>query len=154
MSGVAENRTRARACRQLCRRTLRASDRDPQPTLAEAPHLITADMVQQLLPRRPAHAHKSNVGSVLVLGGAPTYYGAPRLTGAAAARIGAGLVTLAVPEPLVPVIAAQTPELTFVPLQADDGGQAAATLDAFMLEQGSRYTAAVIGPGLGRSMPA
>jgi NAD(P)H-hydrate epimerase len=126
----------------------------PEPAHSHAPQLMTAATIQQLLRRRPANAHKSNVGSVLVVGGAPTYYGAPRLAGAAAARVGAGLVTLAVPEQLVPVIAAQTPEMTFVPLPTHDDERATATLDAFMRAQGDRYTAAVVGPGLGRAKAA
>ena len=119
--------------------------------LPDVPQLMTTDMAQDLLPSRPANAHKSTVGSVLVIGGAEHYYGAPRLAGAAAAQIGAGLVTLAAPEQLVPVIAVQTPELTFLALPRDDGDQAAACLAAFMTTQGARYTAAVIGPGLGRA---
>ena len=47
------------------------------------------------LPPRPRYAHKGNFGHVLVIGGDVGYSGAARLTGMAALRIGAGLVSIA-----------------------------------------------------------
>ena len=123
----------------------------PEPRLPGRPRLMDAAVARALLPTRSATAHKNTVGSLLVIGGAPTYYGAPRMTGMAAARVGAALVTLAVPRPLVPVIAAAVPELTFVALPDNDGAAAADTIDRYVRERGARYTAAVVGPGLGRS---
>ena len=122
----------------------------PEPHAPDAPQLLDAAAVQGFIPPRAASSHKSTVGSLLIVGGAASYYGAPRLAGEAAARIGAGLVTLAVPATLVPVIAAQVPELTFVSLPPSDGAEAAATLDSFLRAEGKRYSAALIGPGLGR----
>ncbi|HEU4742272.1 MAG TPA: NAD(P)H-hydrate dehydratase [Meiothermus sp.] len=61
------------------------------------PELLTPEAMQALLPSRPGNAHKGNVGRVLVVGGYAHYTGAPALSGLAAYRAGAGLVTLAYP---------------------------------------------------------
>lgn len=52
-----------------------------------------ADIAQRLPRRRPG-AHKGDFGHLLVVGGAPGYSGAARLTAAAGLRAGAGRVTL------------------------------------------------------------
>ena len=49
------------------------------------------------LDRRPASSYKNKNGSLLVIGGSINYPGAPFLTGKAAMRAGAGLVTVAIP---------------------------------------------------------
>jgi NAD(P)H-hydrate epimerase len=121
-----------------------------EPVLPERPRMIDERRVRELLPRRRASAHKHATGALVVIGGAPTYYGAPRLTGEAALRAGAGLVCLAVPEELAPVIAAQVPELIFLPLR-NDGEAASRDIGAFVDQRRRSLTAAAIGPGLGRS---
>ncbi|RIK42851.1 MAG: bifunctional ADP-dependent NAD(P)H-hydrate dehydratase/NAD(P)H-hydrate epimerase [Chloroflexi bacterium] len=125
----------------------------PAPAISHAPRMLDASLARRLAPRRLASAHKSTQGSVLIIGGATSYYGAPRLAGEAALRSGCGLVTLAVPERILDAIAAQVPELTFVPLYGT-GAQQAATITSFLEEQSGRYTALVIGPGLGRDARA
>ncbi|WP_323017327.1 NAD(P)H-hydrate dehydratase [Castellaniella sp.] len=89
--------------------------------------------------------HKYRRGHVLIIGGA-VMLGASRLACLAAARIGAGLVTLAVP----PVAwAVQASVLTSVIVEAlpQDGGLDQALAD-------SRRNTLLIGPGLGRSAAA
>ena len=54
----------------------------------------TAAEVAALLPVRPADAHKGTAGRVWVVGGSAGMVGAPLLSGLAALRTGAGLVTL------------------------------------------------------------
>lgn len=50
------------------------------------------------LPVRPNHSHKGTFGKVLVIAGSPTISGAAYLAGAAAYRMGAGLVKLYTPK--------------------------------------------------------
>jgi NAD(P)H-hydrate epimerase len=52
------------------------------------------------LPARARDTHKGRCGHVLVVGGAPGFSGAARLAAEAAARVGAGLISLATPSPL------------------------------------------------------
>jgi len=89
------------------------------------------------VPRRSGRATKYSAGSVLVLGGAPGYAGAPALTALAALRAGAGIVWVAAPADTVAAIAAHRPEPIVRPLP-----------DA--LELVERAGALAIGPGLGR----
>ena len=57
--------------------------------------LLDDKAVAKLLPKRPADAHKYNVGTVLVIAGSAQYSGAAELCCRAALRAGAGLVSLA-----------------------------------------------------------
>ncbi|MEI2617330.1 MAG: NAD(P)H-hydrate dehydratase [Thermomicrobiales bacterium] len=113
--------------------------------------LLDRASVSPMLPRRRATAHKHGTGAVLIVGGAPTYYGAPRLSAEAALRAGAGLVAAAVPQQIAPVLASQAPETVLAPLS--DENQLRAILD-FVAERESTLHALVVGPGLGRSAAA
>ncbi len=64
----------------------------------------------QIKPRL-ANAHKGHFGHVLVIGGEAGFSGAARLAAMAAARTGAGLVSVACRPPLAAQINAQCPEL-------------------------------------------
>lgn len=112
------------------------------------PQLATPDMVADWLPERPTNSHKGTYGSALVVGGSAGYVGAPRLAAEAAYRVGAGLVTLALPAATYPLVAAQLPEATYLVLADDLGAlttQATRVLHAHL----SKYTALLVGPGLG-----
>ena len=51
--------------------------------------------IEKLLPKRAADSHKGDFGHVLIIGGEPGLSGAALMAGQAAARVGAGLVTIA-----------------------------------------------------------
>jgi hydroxyethylthiazole kinase-like uncharacterized protein yjeF len=69
---------------------------------------------RHLLGPRPVEGHKGTFGHVLAIGGAAGKSGAIGMTGLAALRMGAGLVTVATGAPTLP-----TPELMTTPLDAD-----------------------------------
>ena len=71
--------------------------------------LVTARDVAALFPKRPRSAHKGDFGHLLVIAGSEGYTGAPVLAAQAAARAGAGLVTLAVPRGIYRIVAANCP---------------------------------------------
>lgn len=77
---------------------------------------------------RNADSNKGRFGHVLVIGGsfgsAGGKAGAPAMTAMAALRVGAGLVTAAVPVPALPIVAGFAPELMTWPLKANAEGQA------------------------------
>jgi|YelNatPaOPRAMG01_1025707.scaffolds.fasta_scaffold00484_2 NAD(P)H-hydrate epimerase len=98
--------------------------------------LITAADIQR--PPRRRSAHKGDFGHLLIIAGSEGYTGAPILAAHAAARSGVGLVTLAVPRAIYPIVAAQCPpEVMPRPLETLSG----------------RFDAVAIGPGLGRGAP-
>jgi ADP-dependent NAD(P)H-hydrate dehydratase / NAD(P)H-hydrate epimerase len=67
------------------------------------------------LPRKPA-GHKGTYGHALIVAGSVGKSGAAVLASWAALRVGAGLVTVATPEPVLPTIAAHAPEIMTEPL--------------------------------------
>ncbi|GAB1469996.1 bifunctional ADP-dependent NAD(P)H-hydrate dehydratase/NAD(P)H-hydrate epimerase [Chloroflexota bacterium] len=113
-------------------------------------HLDVTDagMVSALLPERSPASHKGTFGTALVIAGSVSYTGAALLAGRAAYRVGAGLVMLAVPEPLHPVLAGHLPEATWILLPHEHGFIAENALDV-LLDSFARATAFLLGPGLG-----
>jgi NAD(P)H-hydrate epimerase len=100
-----------------------------------------------LLPERPARAHKGTFGKVLVIAGSLDFAGAGLLASGAAARAGAGLVVLAVPASLQPVVAARIPEITTRGLAESSPGEVDSDLALADLAD-VPHDAIVIGPGL------
>lgn len=99
---------------------------------------------------RPARSDKRTFGHVLIVAGSRRYPGAALMATLAALRGGAGLVTAAVPESLVPTFAAQVPEAMWIGLpETPDGGLALEGLGLVRAAFG-RATAVVLGPGIGR----
>jgi hydroxyethylthiazole kinase-like uncharacterized protein yjeF len=99
-----------------------------------------ADAARAYPTRRP-DAHKGDFGHVLAVAGSVGKSGAAVLCGTAALRAGAGLVTVASPAAVQPVVAAARAELMTEPL-----GEDALTR---CLELASAADAVVLGPGLG-----
>jgi NAD(P)H-hydrate epimerase len=92
------------------------------------------------LPRLQASANKYSRGHALLSGGFPLT-GAARMAARAAARIGAGLTSIAVPERAFAIYAAALTSIMAQPLLQDG--------DFARLLGDSRYTAFSIGPGAG-----
>ena len=65
----------------------------------------------KFLPKRNPDTNKRDYGSVLVIAGSVRYTGAAYFTSHAAIRTGCGLVTLAVPETVYPILAAKLNEV-------------------------------------------
>ncbi len=103
------------------------------------------------LPGRPDDAHKGTFGRVLVIAGSRGLTGAPVLAAMGAARGGAGLITLCVPEAIYAIVAARCLEV--MPMPLPDGGSGALRhemLDALQ-DQIAKADAVVLGPGVGRT---
>lgn len=110
------------------------------------------DAITQLpaLPPRPADANKGTFGRVLVVAGSRGMSGAAVLCGSAALRGGAGLVRVAAPAEVVPIVAAGNPCYTTVPLPQDEHGRLAPPAEAELLELARANDVVALGPGLGR----
>ncbi len=106
------------------------------------------EMIAAILPERPLDAHKGTFGTALIAAGSVNYTGAALLSGQAAYRVGAGLVTLAVPSQLHDTLAGRFPEATWLLLPNEMGviSRDAAEVLSKNLE---RATAMLIGPGFG-----
>jgi ADP-dependent NAD(P)H-hydrate dehydratase / NAD(P)H-hydrate epimerase len=115
--------------------------------VAEGATLLDDEIVAGLLPERPARGHKGTFGKLLVIAGSLDYAGAALLVCRAAARGGAGLVTLAIPESLQPLFAAKVVEATTMALPEDDVEEIEPE-DAIARILDHEHDAIVVGPGL------
>ena len=106
------------------------------------------DVVAALLPERPLESHKGTFGTALIAAGSVNYTGAVVLAGEAAYRVGAGLVTLAVPAPVHAALAGRFPEATWVLLPHEMGVISSNGLEV-LAKHFERASALLIGPGLG-----
>jgi NAD(P)H-hydrate epimerase len=93
-------------------------------------------------PRASSSGNKYTRGHALLCGGYPMT-GAVRMAARAAARIGAGLTTIAVPALAFPIYAAALTSIMVQPLEKEG--------DLGRLLSDPRYTAFLIGPGAGTS---
>ncbi len=102
------------------------------------------------LPERPAAAHKGTFGRVLIAAGSRGMSGAAALAGLGALRSGAGLVSLAVPASLVPVVGSIEPSYLLLPLPEDSAGRTGGEAAEILREAAAGASAVAIGPGWGR----
>ena len=100
-------------------------------------------------PERPPDSHKGLFGKVLLLGGSSGMPGAVILAAEAAARSGAGLLTLAVPAAIAPLVLAARPESLLTELP-ETGDPAAA--DTMIERLAAGQTAVAAGPGSGKAV--
>jgi NAD(P)H-hydrate epimerase len=115
-----------------------------------APPTLDDAACARMLPTRAVRGHKFHFGVVVAVAGSLDYAGAAIMTGLGAARSGAGMVCLAVPDALRPLFAGRLPEaiLTGLPQAADGTLDVAGAADAVL----ARGPAAIVfGPGLKES---
>ena len=110
--------------------------------------VVTENDVSELLPERPHDAHKGTFGTALIAAGSINYTGAALLAGKSAYKIGAGLVTLAVPSIIHGALAGAFVEPTWV-LLPHKMGVISADASTVLLENLERTSALLVGPGLG-----
>lgn len=129
-----------------CRGDIRFADLGVPPDIYPAIHpacwRYAGEDLPALLPERWRSAHKGHFGHVLVIGGDSGLAGAARMAGEAAARCGAGLVSVATRSAHAGLQAAARPELMFQGIDTPD------ELGPLL----SRASVVAIGPGLGRDL--
>jgi NAD(P)H-hydrate epimerase len=107
-------------------------------------NVIVPEMFLAATASRQVETNKSDYGKILVVAGSIGKSGAAAMSGQAALRAGGGLVTVATPQGVLPLVAASMPELmTTVLPERKDG------IDELL----NGKTVLAIGPGLG-SQPA
>ena len=107
----------------------------------------TADYIDVLQPPTCV-VDKYTRGSVLVVGGSTRFPGAAIMAAKAAARAGAGYVTLAVPEPVANLARPHLLEIPVVGLPADADGTFSNAARAQVAELAARRSAVLVGPGM------
>jgi NAD(P)H-hydrate epimerase len=112
--------------------------------------LITTESVRALLPPRPLDANKGTFGRLLVVAGSINYIGAAYLACEGAMRVGTGLVTLATPKSLQPVLAGKLVETTYIPLPESEPGVIMREAALVIREHLTSYDAMLLGCGVGQ----
>jgi len=110
--------------------------------------LIEPSMFRALLAPRPRSGHKGTFGHVLIVAGSRGKTGAAAMSGMAALRAGAGLVTVASASSAIAEISMHAPELMTEPLAETPMGSIALNAAVDKLAEGK--TVIAMGPGLGR----
>jgi NAD(P)H-hydrate epimerase len=108
------------------------------------------ETIPKLKPR-VADAHKGDFGKVLIIAGSMGMSGAAALAGRAALRAGAGLVQVATPKSILPIVASIEPSFTTIPLPEDNCGRISAKAINIILNAISENDAVAFGPGIGVS---
>ena len=113
--------------------------------------LMTKDWARSTLPERPLNSHKGTFGRAMIVAGSRNFLGAAHLAASAAGRVGAGLVTIAIPESLVSSVAPRAIEPTFLPLPESSAGIVSSNAASTILESLEGYSALLVGCGLGQA---
>ena len=109
----------------------------------------TTTQASRWVPSRPPASHKGTYGRVLVVAGSTGMTGAAALASEAALRAGAGLVTLATPKHLNPILEGLLPEVMTLPLPETDAGSLSVSATSAILEFAEKTKSVLaIGPGL------
>jgi ADP-dependent NAD(P)H-hydrate dehydratase / NAD(P)H-hydrate epimerase len=113
-------------------------------------HWLEAGEFRRLPLERKADSNKGNFGHALIVAGSLGKSGAAVLGGRAALRAGAGLVTVATPAEVLPIVAAGMPELMTMPLFAtEEGTLSPRNLESARFVQASQGKSVLaMGPGL------
>ncbi len=113
--------------------------------------VLEAVQIRQLLPVRPRFSHKGDFGRVLLVCGSVGLTGAAALAARAALRTGAGLITVATPRQVWPIVAAKLDEPMVMPMAEDKAGRLSLQAAPALAQLLAKADACLIGPGLGRS---
>jgi len=97
---------------------------------------------------RPLLCHKYKAGHLLLVCGSQEYAGSAILTGLGARASGVGMLSIAVPQSLKPLLVPQLPEALIIPCPETDTGAIAELPDTLNWE---KYQAIACGPGITRS---
>src|ERR1051325_1165643 len=110
--------------------------------------LLTPEQLRDLVEPRAPDSHKGDFGRVTIVAGSRGKTGAAHLAAMGALRSGAGLVTVATPASVLPIIASMAPEMMTEPL--DDSGEGCLSANGIDRLLDLRHDVIACGPGLGR----
>jgi ADP-dependent NAD(P)H-hydrate dehydratase / NAD(P)H-hydrate epimerase len=110
--------------------------------------LLTREQIRALISPRATDVHKGDFGRVLIVAGSRGKTGAAILAAQGALKSGAGLVTIATPRSVLPIVAAHAPEYMTEPLEETVEGTVHFAATEYVL--GLAADVIAVGPGLGR----
>jgi NAD(P)H-hydrate epimerase len=124
---------------------------DIDAVIGETPQLrrITAPRAIAALPlHRPPDTHKYKMGHLLIIAGSRQYMGAAILAGLGARASGVGMLSIAVPDGLKPILLTHLPEALVIGCPETDTGALTLPPDLEQAIQHHKYSVIACGPGL------
>ncbi|MDP6978348.1 MAG: NAD(P)H-hydrate dehydratase [Myxococcota bacterium] len=122
---------------------------DESPDVRAGAELWSEEAAAANLPQRSAAGHKGSFGHVLVVAGSRGKTGAAQLSSLGAARVGAGLVTVACPAGLNEILEVKTTEAMTAPVPDTDDHAFAAASASHLLALAEARDVVALGPGIG-----
>lgn len=122
----------------------------PEENVNASMFLAEAADAGHCLPSRPVNAHKRSVGKILIVAGSRGMSGAAVLAAQGAFRAGAGLVWVAAPRSVAPIIEQSATEVVVASLPETDTGGISPDAAEQVLERADQSEALAVGPGLGK----
>jgi NAD(P)H-hydrate epimerase len=111
-------------------------------------HLLNRGYAWGLIGRRAQDAHKGDFGHLMVVAGSLGKAGAAVMAARGALRAGAGLVSVATPNSLVPIIQQQIFEAMCIPSAESIDGTFGIGAEDELLKAAAKMNSCAIGPGL------
>jgi NAD(P)H-hydrate epimerase len=111
-------------------------------------NLVDSEELAMYLPPRKVETHKGDYGHLLVVAGSKGKPGAARMVAEGAFRAGVGLVTVATPESVQPILAPQVMEMMTEPLPETREGTVSSKAGARVLKLLDGKGVLTLGPGL------
>jgi len=117
------------------------------------PHtqLLTQEFIPSLIPPRPASSHKGTFGHTGIVAGSPGKAGAPALAALGALRVGTGLVTVATPQTVMPIVESKLLEVMTLALPETREHLVGIEAGPDLLHFSQDKSALAFGPGIGIS---
>ena len=112
-------------------------------------HIMRKITEMPKLSARRADAHKGDFGKVCIIAGSTGFSGAAAIAAKSALRSGCGLVRLAIPRSILPIVAAIEPCYTTIPLAEDSSGKISAKAVDTLLKAAQENDIIAFGPGVG-----
>jgi ADP-dependent NAD(P)H-hydrate dehydratase / NAD(P)H-hydrate epimerase len=110
--------------------------------------LMDGDLLRGFLQQRLPWSHKGTYGHLAVVAGSPGKTGAAHMAALSALKIGAGLVTLAVPRSLNTIMEVKLTEVMTLPVEDEGTGYFSMSAYDELMEFLADKDALVVGPGL------
>lgn len=113
-----------------------------------AAEIVAPEDIIDFLDHLPNNVDKYSRGSVLVVAGSSQYPGAAIMAAKAAARAGAGYVTIAAPEACANLMRIAVPSIPVVSVPCDSRGSFGAAARSAVAEIAGKYGCVLCGPGM------